>query len=539
MCGTMKRGTLATALGLAGLLAAPAGAQVMPPGAMPQPLGVDPRAVPPSVPESGAQPPDDPNASDPNAYDPNAYDPNVSDPNAANVNQAVPNLGPDNDIAQTYDDGYDPQAYTQFQDALAPYGTWSSDDSYGEVWTPASAIVGGDFLPYATAGHWVRSEYGWTWVSDWNWGWAPFHYGRWIVRDARWSWVPGTMWGPAWVAWRSGNGYVGWAPLPPRGVRLAAWTRSGSPWRFTAASNLGTSRLAFLAPRYMPQLFARTTVVSTDRLLTHGNWRVRVNAGPVRGVSGTIVPLSRIASAVLPRVAVYPHAGMPVYARPWVHNAEARRDPLTNGWRDGAPALSPHATYGRPAPSMARPSFMPRPMPAAGAPAYGRPAPSVAGHSSAGAPMSFTPHPGFQPPAARAPAPTTPRAAFQPPSAHASGPAPHAFSPPPSNFGAFHPPAGGAGFHPQTAGGGFHGPARGSYQPPAGGSFHEPAGGRFQGPAGGGFHGPAGGGVQGAAGGGFRGPPAGGAVHAPAGGAFQRPAGGGGPHFGGGGGHRR
>ncbi len=28
-------------------------------------------------------------------------------------------------------------------------------------------------------------------------------------------WVPGRVWGPAWVAWRSGGGYYGWAPLGP------------------------------------------------------------------------------------------------------------------------------------------------------------------------------------------------------------------------------------------------------------------------------------------------------------------------------------
>ena len=30
-----------------------------------------------------------------------------------------------------------------------------------------------------------------------------------------WLWVPGTDWGPAWVSWQHGDGYVGWAPLPP------------------------------------------------------------------------------------------------------------------------------------------------------------------------------------------------------------------------------------------------------------------------------------------------------------------------------------
>ncbi len=33
-------------------------------------------------------------------------------------------------------------------------------------------------------------------------------------------WFPGTDldWGPAWVSWRTGGDYIGWAPLPPRGV---------------------------------------------------------------------------------------------------------------------------------------------------------------------------------------------------------------------------------------------------------------------------------------------------------------------------------
>jgi len=528
----MKRGTLATVLSLLGLLAAPAGAQTLPPGVMPQSLpGADPYAVP--QPQDEAPPPNayDPNAPyDPNvAYDPNAFDPNAYEGNGVDPNQqAVPNLGPDNDIAQTYDDGYDPQAYTQFQDALTPYGTWTDDDSYGEVWTPAASIVGNNFMPYASCGHWIRSEYGWTWVSDWNWGWAPFHYGRWIARAGRWSWVPGTMWGPAWVSWRSGDGYVGWTPLPPRGVRLAAWTRAGTPWRFTATGNLGAPRLTFLAPRYYPQLFARTTVVSTDRLLTHGNFHVRVNAGPVRGVTAPIVPLTRVAPAVMPRVTVYPHAGVPVYARPWVRRPEAQRDPLTNGWHDGTTVLSSHPTFGRSAPSVSRPAFEPRPMPAPSAPAYGRSAPSFAGRPSPVGSPSFAPHPGFQPPANRMPAPTA-RPSYQPPGGvHAY--APRAFAPPPGNSG-FRPAQQSGGFHPGPPSGGGYRPA-----PPSGGGFRPAA------PSGGGFHpaAPSGGGFHAAApsGGGFHpAPPSGGGFHAPSGGGFHAPSGGGSGHFGGGGAH--
>jgi hypothetical protein len=101
----------------------------------------------------------------------------------------------DDSIAATYDDGYDPQAYTQFTDSLAAYGTWVDDPVYGRIWVPSTSEVGADFTPYATNGEWIDTEYGWTWASGWAWGWAPFHYGRWVgLANSRWGWVPGTLW---------------------------------------------------------------------------------------------------------------------------------------------------------------------------------------------------------------------------------------------------------------------------------------------------------------------------------------------------------
>jgi hypothetical protein len=100
-----------------------------------------------------------------------------------------------------------------FEDELAPHGRWIDTPEYGRVWIPN---VEEDFQPYATNGHWVVTSYGNTWVSDYEWGWAPFHYGRWYRHDSYgWAWVPGRVWGPAWVSWRSGGGYYGWAPLSP------------------------------------------------------------------------------------------------------------------------------------------------------------------------------------------------------------------------------------------------------------------------------------------------------------------------------------
>jgi hypothetical protein len=101
-----------------------------------------------------------------------------------------------------------------FFDALASQGHWFQMENYGWVWTPRH--VAADWRPY-TLGHWAYSDgYGWVWVSDEAFGWATYHYGRWYYdADYGWVWVPGDQWSPAWVSWRFGGGYAGWAPLPP------------------------------------------------------------------------------------------------------------------------------------------------------------------------------------------------------------------------------------------------------------------------------------------------------------------------------------
>ncbi|MCC8999517.1 MAG: hypothetical protein LM522_08470, partial [Candidatus Contendobacter sp.] len=101
-----------------------------------------------------------------------------------------------------------------FYSELAPYGDWRRLEPYGWVWHPD---VAEDWRPY-TSGYWVfTDDFGWTWISTEPWGSIPFHYGRWFYDEdyGGWGWVPGTEWGPAWVSWRSGGGFIGWAPLPP------------------------------------------------------------------------------------------------------------------------------------------------------------------------------------------------------------------------------------------------------------------------------------------------------------------------------------
>jgi FecR protein len=113
---------------------------------------------------------------------------------------------------------------------MQAYGAWSNDPDYGQVWSPNS--VPANWQPYST-GSWAYSQpYGWTWVDEQPWGFAPYHYGRWANRNNRWLWVPPergqrAMYAPALVAFLGGAELslalgnnsaqpVGWFPLGPR-----------------------------------------------------------------------------------------------------------------------------------------------------------------------------------------------------------------------------------------------------------------------------------------------------------------------------------
>jgi hypothetical protein len=117
--------------------------------------------------------------------------------------------------------------FQTFYDELQPYGTWVNSPQHGYVWSyrPSS----GQFKPYSTNGRWVYTDDGWTWVSDYNWGWAPFHYGRWVYdNELGWLWVPGNEWAPAWVTWGSYNGNFAWAPIGP-GISISIGTSYRPP----------------------------------------------------------------------------------------------------------------------------------------------------------------------------------------------------------------------------------------------------------------------------------------------------------------------
>ncbi len=109
-----------------------------------------------------------------------------------------------------------PAPVVTFYEPLQPYGNWIELEGYGWGWQPHAVVIEREWQPYCHGGHWIDTDAGWYWQSDYSWGWMVFHYGRWR-RHARWGWVwfPDLVWGPAWVTWRYSGSHFGWAPLPP------------------------------------------------------------------------------------------------------------------------------------------------------------------------------------------------------------------------------------------------------------------------------------------------------------------------------------
>src|SRR5579859_754230 len=128
---------------------------------------------------------------------------------------------------------------------LDEYGGWRQTHAYGAVWFPRETVAG--WAPYHN-GYWVYiAPWGYTWVDDAPWGFAPFHYGRWVTVGGVWGWVPAPprptvvgvayvrpVYAPALVAWVGGSHFavgigvgggasVGWFPLGPREVYVPSY----------------------------------------------------------------------------------------------------------------------------------------------------------------------------------------------------------------------------------------------------------------------------------------------------------------------------
>jgi len=107
-------------------------------------------------------------------------------------------------------------SFGTFYSSLGAYGEWIPVDGDIYAWRPLNVVEG--WRPYLH-GRWMWTNDGWYWASDEPWSWATYHYGRWYYDNYYgWLWTPGYEWAPAWVEWRYGGDYVGWAPLGPYAV---------------------------------------------------------------------------------------------------------------------------------------------------------------------------------------------------------------------------------------------------------------------------------------------------------------------------------
>ena len=177
-----------------------------------------------------------------------------------------------------------------FYDDLAPYGYWVDRPAYGWAWAPRD--VAPTWRPYMD-GSWALTDRGWTWISDEPFGWATYHYGSWVLDPAfGWLWVPDNEWAPAWVSWREGNGYVGWAPRAPARVRLVP-----ESWVFVPTSRFLEPQIVSyaVAPTEVVNIFSRTHTVTHYRIVNRQFFNQGLAVDRVQSWVGRPVPRYQLA----------------------------------------------------------------------------------------------------------------------------------------------------------------------------------------------------------------------------------------------------
>ncbi len=206
-------------------------------------------------------------------------------------------------------------------------GDWRNDSNYGHVWFPSRVDAG--WAPYRQ-GHWDWiPPWGYTWVDDSSWGYAPFHYGRWVTIGGRWGWVAGpvavrAVYAPALVVFIGGGvgggggwgGNVGWFPLGPREVFVPSYHVSREYVNRVNVSNTVVTTTT-ITNVYNTTIINKTTNVTNVTNVTYVNRGVQgaVTAVPQRAFAGAqpvarsvvTVNAQQIASAsVNTRVAIAP-----------------------------------------------------------------------------------------------------------------------------------------------------------------------------------------------------------------------------------------
>lgn len=178
---------------------------------------------------------------------------------------------------------------------LDRYGSWQQVRGIGVVWFPRR--VASNWAPYSD-GHWVWQEpWGWTWVDNAPWGFAPSHYGRWVNVSNRWGWVPGPremrpVYAPALVAFVGGQNWsltvssgggspIGWFPLGPRDVYVPPYQASRNYFTEVNVNNTAVNNTTVTNIYNNYYASGATTVTQVN----YGNRNV---AGAVTAVPGNV-----------------------------------------------------------------------------------------------------------------------------------------------------------------------------------------------------------------------------------------------------------
>lgn len=213
---------------------------------------------------------------------------------------------------------YNGISFQVFYNELSPFGDWVMDPAHGYVWVP---YVDQGFQPYATNGYWEMTNFGNTWVSNYSWGWAPFHYGRWFFTNHYgWAWIPGYDWGPAWVSWRTGGGFYGWAPLGPgMGINVSFFAPA-SHWVFVPQRRFRHRHFhRYFVPHYnVMGIYNRTTIINNTYVYNNNTYMTGPGRRDIERVTRTRVPVYQVNDSSRPGRAVVQNNRLNVY-RPQVN----------------------------------------------------------------------------------------------------------------------------------------------------------------------------------------------------------------------------
>jgi len=280
---------------------------------------------------------------------------------------------------------------TGYED-LDRYGQWTQEPGYGPLWVPTR--VESSWVPYRD-GHWAYVRpWGWTWIDDQPWGYAPFHYGRWVYVRDRWAWYPGQrvehpVWAPALVAWVGGSNFsvgvrtsspvVGWYPLSPFET-YRPWYRANTT--YVNNINIVTIRDNQRASRYAERQHEiirerASTVVQSDALLARRNVRqamVQVSPEVIRREQPAQQPTALLPSrndAVRARTQQAAAAPAPASAASTARSGSTASAGTPPGMASAKPALPPPSER----PRFARQQAAPAPQ---AAPASATPPPAQA-----------------------------------------------------------------------------------------------------------------------------------------------------------------